>query len=238
MSFTRHLLLVVLGLAVLAFLAGRCSAVPAAGPSRDSLALVAAAESLRAARATAAAALVRADSLAVRADSALAFADRSRRARHGVPLPPRPGPSVPSDSAVPMLWERVDSLESQLARAEVELDSATASARRYRDAHRGAVEAASLSFTGMMVAEGRLNQAAVRIGDLEGDLRAARSGTRWGLAVTVVAEPEGWAAVAGPQVVARRTVLGIEAEASLTAGWNAGPSGSGPGAAVTLRVGI
>ncbi len=238
MSFARHLSLVALGCAALAFLAGRCSVVPAAGPSRDSLALVAAAEDLRAMRATAAAALARADSLDALADSALAFADRSRRARHGVPLPPRPGPSVPPDAALPMLWERVDSLESQLARAEVELDSATASARRYREAHRGAVEAASLSFTGMMVAEGRLNQAAVRIGDLEGDLRAARGGTRWGLAATAVAAPHGWAAVAGPQVVARRTVLGIEAEASLTAGWSAGPAGSGPGAAVTLRVGI
>lgn len=231
----------VAALLVGAFLAGRCSAPPVAGPSRDSLALVAAADSLRTTLDSTRTLLTVAAEAAARGASALRVVDSLRRARRGATLPPRPGPATPPDSVLPFLWERVDSLESHLVQAEAEADSATAAAYRYRDAHRQAVEAASILIAQATSAEGRLNQAAVQIGRLEGQLRRQRNGVRVGLAVDGVAAGDGWAVLAGPVVAARRTVLGIETEASLTAGWGVGgrigeAPATGPG--VGLRVAV
>ena len=223
-----------------AFVAGRCSVPPVAGPSRDSLALAREADSLRAVIRQALSDVNKSQDLARVADSALRFADSLRRARRGAALPPRPGPATPPDSVLPLLWERVDSLESHLTQAEAEADSALGAAYRYRAAHRQAVEAASRLIAQATSAEGRLNQAAVRIADLEGDLRSARNGVRLGLAVDGVAGGEGAVLLGGGTIGARRTVLGLEGEASLTAGWGASvtPRGTATGPGVGIRVGV
>lgn len=146
------------------------------GPSRDSAALVAAAESLAVSRATLndALAAARADSAA--AAAALEVAEALRRRRPRAPLPPVPPPELPADSQRTAFLAREAQLSKALALAHEEADSFRASALRYRDAFRGAAATAGTALGQLMVAEGRLSQAAHQVGTWH---RAAVAGPRW-----------------------------------------------------------
>lgn len=147
------------------------------GPSRDSAALVAAAESLAVSRATLndALAAARADSTA--AAEALAVADALRRRRHAAPpLPSLPAPTAPPDVAREAFLTREAALQGRLAMAEEEADRTLASAVRYRASFGGAAQVAGEALGKMGVAEGRLNQAAHQVGTWH---RAAVAGPRW-----------------------------------------------------------
>lgn len=135
------------------------------GPSRDSLALAAFADSLTVSRATAAAALQRADSLAGLAD-ALTARIAARRA-----LRPRVDTVVvaPADTAEALaFWHgRADTLAIQYGACEADADSLLLAGAAYRASHRECVQAAAILTEQVISAEGRLNVAASRIADLE-----------------------------------------------------------------------